>query len=145
MPAAEALERQLQAIRQLRRRIELAHFDDTLVFRGVTREQVTEDAASDLQLLQQARPMFWTKETTDTAAAIGATLNLHDIMASRDLLYFDHAFCWFDVPWIEITMSLPAPALNRSPRVYRIHGLNWSFVDTVDKEGKHTYGIEICG
>jgi hypothetical protein len=136
MGAGEALERQLQAIRQLRKQLAPGYFEEQgEEWSPKERAQAIEAWSITLDLLALAKPMFWTKEITEAVVAISNTLKLEEITAHRELLYCDHAFCWFEEPWME--MVIP-------PDVHRIHALTWSFISGTMEDGTNREGIIIA-
>lgn len=86
---AEALERQIAAIRSCERSCER--------FGGNARSRRTGGT-----LLRKASPFYWSGRCTEVVVAALNSFRPADICVSRDLLYCDFAWCWFEVPWISI-------------------------------------------
>lgn len=104
--AAEALERQIQTIGVLSYRVK----QDLQAIRGFTPEQAKGAAtqwSEDLEILKLCKPMFWTQETSAAVDAI--RIPIHEVTCSRELLYNDYAFCWFDKPWLTFNTPSPRP------------------------------------
>lgn len=140
--AAEALEKQLAAIRQCEHLLQIDYEDDGLPAADPTDRALFQRRMRATQnLIRQAQPMYWSKQTTDIVRQIGATMKLDEIIASRELLYCDHGWCYFeealmDLNWImpEGYEYLPTP---------RLQVLMWAFVDREVAPGRYSRGIEL--
>jgi len=127
VPAIEALERQLQTIRTLKTSIATVNATPGGMKR--VQPQVLHEAhqwANDASLLQAARPMFWTRETTNAVVAMAPTFDLPSIVCERELLYCDLAFCWFETAPMSVTL--------KSGGAVPIQALTWAFaMNAVDQ------------
>lgn len=124
MVASEALEKQLGAIRAMRRASEnLRSQEPPLHVAGLWARTVlngTRHWSNEIRILERAQPFFWTRETTAAVLAAAPALKLPDITCHREVLFCDFGFCWFEEPPFEIQM--------RENGSDRIQGLSWAYV-----------------
>lgn len=98
MFVAEALEKQLSTAKNIGLLIDAIKADPHF------RAEVLA-WQDDARMLMVATPMFWSQKCVDMVLAAKGAFNLSEIVAARELLYNDFAFCWFEKPW----MSISAP------------------------------------
>lgn len=125
-PATEALERQLQVRRTLRRSIESVNARATFFARSQSLRDGAYQWANDHAMLGVAQPMYWTEETTRAVAAMVPSFDLSSIICSREMLYCDIAFCWFEKP----TLIVALPTYGDVD----LRALTWAFAATSSKQ-----------
>ena len=120
--ATEALERQLQVRRTLRKSIESVNARGASAFLAQV-DSLRDDAyqwANDFAMLGLAQPMYWTSETSQAVSAMASSFDLASITCSRELLHCDVAFCWFERPPLRVTL--------RTRGDTDLRALSWAFV-----------------
>jgi len=120
--ATEALERQLQVRRTLRKSIDSVNDRGASAFFAQA-GSLRDDAyqwANDFTMLGLAQPMYWTSDTSDAVAAMAPSFDLAAITCSRELLHSDVAFCWFEKPPMKVTL--------RTRGDTDLRALAWAFV-----------------
>lgn len=124
MVASEALEKQLGAIRSMRRASENLRSQEPPSHMASTWARTvlngTRHWSNEIKILERAQPFLWTRQTTAAVLAAAPAFHLPDITCHREVLFCDFGFCWFEEAPFEIQM--------RENGSDRIQGLSWAYV-----------------
>ncbi len=114
VPAAEALERQLQALRVC---------SDLLDGRRTPPWPISEQLRFHLRatraILDLSTPMYWVDETMAAAEALAPSFDLTQITCTREVVFVDCAFCWFERPRFLFPQG--------DGQMKQVHAYSWGF------------------